>query len=96
MKIASLTVSAALLAGVSTVSLSVPSFAQAAAAEDESRLDEIIVTANKRAENLQQTPLAITAVTAGYLVNRAKCHCASGDDQRHCGCRYDPGHQYCG
>ena len=46
--------------------LSAPSvFAQAApAAESSGGLEEVVVTARYRAENLQQTPIAITAITA--------------------------------
>jgi iron complex outermembrane receptor protein len=55
-----------LLCGVGLVGLSTAAFAQAAPA-DESGLDEIVVTANKRSENLQQAPLAISAVSAEQL-----------------------------
>jgi iron complex outermembrane receptor protein len=40
-------------------------FAQAAPASDSTGgLEEVVVTARYRAENLQQTPIAITAITA--------------------------------
>jgi iron complex outermembrane recepter protein len=52
---------AALLTSVSAAGLTVPAIAQDAV-EDDSGLEEIVVTANKREENLQQTPLAISAV----------------------------------
>ncbi|QTH19855.1 TonB-dependent receptor [Rhizorhabdus wittichii] len=69
------------LARASTIALAIattaPSFAQAtpsqaavpAAAEDNSvaGVEEIVVTAERRAENLQRTPIAITALTANSL-----------------------------
>jgi iron complex outermembrane recepter protein len=66
MKIVSITTSALLLSAVSLVGLSAPAFAQAAA-DDDGGLAEIVVTANKRQENLQQAPLAISAVSAEQL-----------------------------
>ncbi len=55
-----------LLAGIVTIFMSEQALAQNAAAEtaDSGKLEEIVVTAQKREQNLQQTPLAITAVTA--------------------------------
>jgi iron complex outermembrane recepter protein len=47
--------------------LSVPVYAQE---PDVSTLDEIIVTARKVAENLQETPIAITAITGAALDDR--------------------------
>ena len=44
--------------------------AEAAAAPDEGGLTEIIVTAQKRAENLQATPIAISVLGGADLVNR--------------------------
>jgi len=51
-----------------------PAFAQNTQAQDEGNeaqdsggLTEIVVTAQKREEGLQDTPIAITAVCAGYL-----------------------------
>ena len=38
--------------------------------EPASALEEVVVTARKRTENLQQTPLSITAVTAAALADR--------------------------
>jgi iron complex outermembrane recepter protein len=48
--------------------------AQQAATNDEAagQLEEIVVTAEFRKENLQQTPVAITAVTGDMLENRAQ------------------------
>ncbi len=56
----------ALLGGVSLIGLSTAALAQDAAS-DGSGLKEIVVTANKRSENLQQAPLAISAVSAEEL-----------------------------
>ncbi|MFM9853363.1 MAG: TonB-dependent receptor [Sphingomonadaceae bacterium] len=56
--------SIALLTGASLAGISAPAFGQAAPAKQETGLDEIVVTAQKREENLQQTPLAITAISA--------------------------------
>jgi iron complex outermembrane recepter protein len=56
----------ALMSGAAFCGLTTPAFAQQAA-EDESTLGEIVVTAQKREENLQQTPLAISAVSAEQL-----------------------------
>ncbi len=66
MKIVKLTMSALLLSGASLVGLSAPAFAQEAAEADDG-LDEIVVTANKREENLQRAPLSISAVSAEQL-----------------------------
>ncbi len=59
-------VSATLLAGVSMAGFVVPAYAQDAD-EGSSGLEEIVVTANKREENLQQAPLAISAVGSEQL-----------------------------
>jgi iron complex outermembrane recepter protein len=66
MKSFNFAVSAAFLATVSVGALSAPAFAQAAAA-DEGGLNEIVVTAQKRGENLQQTPLAISAISSEQI-----------------------------
>ena len=57
----------ALCASASSLGLAAPAFAQAAAEAESTGLDEIIVTAQKRGENLQQTPLAISAISAAQL-----------------------------
>ncbi|MDF7774762.1 TonB-dependent receptor [Sphingomonas sp. AOB5] len=64
----------ATLAAASTlaIALATPAFAQNAPAapqetEEASGLTEIVVTANRRAQNLQDVPIAITAVTAETL-----------------------------
>jgi iron complex outermembrane receptor protein len=53
--------SAALLAGPALAQ------AQAAAAEPEGGLEEIVVTAERRETNLQDTPISVTALNAGAL-----------------------------
>ncbi len=69
MKLYNRVVSAALLAGVSTAGFVMPAYAQeaAAGAEENDGLDEIVVTANKREENLQRAPLAISAVSSEQM-----------------------------
>lgn len=64
----------ALLAGTAGASLAtaMPAFAQASPEEtttevEEARTNEIIVTARRRAENIQDVPAAITAITADDL-----------------------------
>ncbi|MEA1672520.1 TonB-dependent receptor plug domain-containing protein [Nitrospirillum sp. BR 11163] len=57
-----------LLAGVALVALQAPARAQSVApADTDGVLQEIVVTAQKRAENLQDVPVAITALTAETL-----------------------------
>jgi iron complex outermembrane receptor protein len=63
----------ALLAGTS-----VPALAQTAPADDEAGLGEIIVTAQRRDENIQDVPLSITAIGGEKLGNIS----ASGADIR--------------
>ncbi len=56
------------MAGVSLLAMSVQAVAQDAAAPSEAGgLEEIVVTAQKRAENLQSVPIAVTAVTGASL-----------------------------
>lgn len=57
----------ALLTGTALCVLAVPAYAQEAPPEEGSGLEEIVVTANKRSENLQQAPLAISAVSSEQL-----------------------------
>ncbi|MGB5078198.1 MAG: TonB-dependent receptor [Sphingorhabdus sp.] len=57
---------AMLCTGASTLGLSVPAMAVQESSE-QAGLEEIVVTANKREENLQQTPLAISAVSSEQL-----------------------------
>ena len=58
---------AALFASVSALGMTSQAFAQAADEANSGGLDEIIVTAQKRGENLQQTPLAISAISSEQL-----------------------------
>ena len=67
MKNARFNASAILLSGASLVCMLAPAFAQQVVAGERSGLDEIVVTANKREENLQQAPLAISAISAEQL-----------------------------
>lgn len=60
------TMAFALLGSVSIAGLSVPALAQDADQND-GGLEEIVVTANKREENLQQAPLSISAVGSEQL-----------------------------
>jgi iron complex outermembrane receptor protein len=60
-----------LLAGAA-FAVTLPAFAQAAATEDDTGgIAEILVTAQKRAENVQDVPIAISAFTAEALQERA-------------------------
>jgi iron complex outermembrane receptor protein len=64
-----------LLAGVSTALVATPAFAQdapaqAAPAGEQGGLEEIIVTAQKRQERLQDVPVSVTAVGAEQLENQ--------------------------
>jgi iron complex outermembrane recepter protein len=61
---------AASAAGVLTLLSTSPAVAQQAPAEDTGGLQEVVVTAQYRAENLQQTPIAITAITAQDMQQR--------------------------
>jgi iron complex outermembrane recepter protein len=58
---------AALFASVSALGMSSQAFAQAADDASSGGLDEIIVTAQKRGENLQKTPIAISAISSEQL-----------------------------
>jgi iron complex outermembrane receptor protein len=59
---ASLFASAAIMAGVS-----LPALAQTAPAEDDSANAEIIVTAQKRAQNVQDVPVAVSVISGAAL-----------------------------
>jgi iron complex outermembrane recepter protein len=60
------------LATTSLIGLSAPAFAQTAPAASESEdSGEIIVTARRRDETLQSTPVAITAINAAQLESKA-------------------------
>ncbi len=61
----------AVLTSVSVLGLSsAPAFAQEAAAEDDGGLTEIVVTAQKREQNLQDVPAAISAFSAEAMAQR--------------------------
>jgi iron complex outermembrane recepter protein len=61
-----------LMSGVAIVTvLASPAFAQDAAEEQQGGIQEIVVTAQKRAENVQDVPIAISAFTAEALSERA-------------------------
>lgn len=60
----------ALQALVGASMLSAPAFAQNAQPQASESSDEIVVTARRRAENLQDTPIAVTAITAAALEER--------------------------
>lgn len=61
------TVGAVLAAGVSMMAMAAPAFAQQGPAEAGGRLDEIVVTAQKREQNLQDVPIAISAISGAKL-----------------------------
>ena len=44
--------------------------AQSQAEEQDVGLEEIVVTANKRSENLQDVPVAVSAISASALANQ--------------------------
>jgi iron complex outermembrane recepter protein len=62
-----------LLATASLIFVATPAFAQdaqvPAEAEDTGGLEEIIVTAQKREQNLQNVPVSVTALSAEALAN---------------------------
>ena len=62
---------AAALAGTALSGLATPAFAQAAAEASADDSTEIIVSARRRDEALQDTPVAITAVNAEMIENKA-------------------------
>ena len=61
-------VKAALAATVSLFVVASPALAQDA--QDDSGFGDIVVTAQKRAENIQDVPIAISAVSSEYLESR--------------------------
>ena len=68
MKLFSLGTRFALLSSAGLAAIATPAMAQnAAPAADEPKLEEIVVTANKRSESLQKVPLSITAIPAAQL-----------------------------
>jgi iron complex outermembrane recepter protein len=58
------------LAGIIAICVTSPSFAQEAPVDDDSGLTEIVVTAQKRSENLQDVPIAISVLGSEGLENR--------------------------
>jgi iron complex outermembrane receptor protein len=61
-----------LMSGVAIAAMLVsPAFAQEATEEEQGGIQEIVVTAQKRAENVQDVPIAISAFTADALSERA-------------------------
>jgi len=54
------------------IALATPAFAQDSAAEDDSANGEIIVTAQKRSENLQDIPLAVSVLSGESLAQAAR------------------------
>ena len=50
--------------------MAMPAIAQETAAQDSGGIGDIVVTAQKRAENVQDVPLAISAVSSEYLESR--------------------------
>ncbi len=59
-----------LLAGLSAFALVQPAFAQQAEGEADTGLEEIVVTAQKREQNLQNVPVAVTALGAEAIANQ--------------------------
>lgn len=59
-------------AAVSVSALSLPALADTQASSEAGNLEEIVVTAQFRAQNLQETPVAITAVNADMMEQRGQ------------------------
>jgi iron complex outermembrane recepter protein len=59
------------LAGTSLLAFTTPVFAQEAQGADEADSGEIIVTARRRNESLQDTPVALTAINASMIEDKA-------------------------
>lgn len=55
---------------LASTAMAMPAIAQDSAAEDTGGIGDIVVTAQKRAENVQDVPLAISAVSSEYLEAR--------------------------
>jgi iron complex outermembrane receptor protein len=74
-----------LICGVAAATFTVPAFAQEATAPaatpEQSQTDEIVVTAQFREQNLQDTPLAITAVSGAMLEARSQTSIADVANQ---------------
>jgi hypothetical protein len=67
-----------------------PAYAQDAAGGDSGGIPDIVVTAQKRAENVQDVPIAISAFTAEALSERAVTSGIAVQHltQCHAGCRH--------
>ncbi len=59
-----------LLAGLSAMALAQPVLAQEVAEADQGGLEEIIVTAQKRDQNMQSVPVAVTALSGEAIANQ--------------------------
>jgi iron complex outermembrane recepter protein len=59
------------LAGTSVLAFTTPAFAQEAPGAEEADSNEIIVTARRRNESLQDTPVAVTAINASMIADKA-------------------------
>lgn len=59
------------LAGTSLLAFTTPAFAQEAQGAEEADSGEIIVTARRRNELLQDTPVALTAINASMIEDKA-------------------------
>ena len=55
---------------LASTAMAMPAIAQDSAAQDSGGIGDIVVTAQKRAENVQDVPLAISAVSSEYLESR--------------------------
>ena len=55
---------------LASTAMAMPAIAQDSATEDPGGIGDIVVTAQKRAENVQDVPLAISAVSSEYLESR--------------------------
>jgi iron complex outermembrane receptor protein len=55
---------------LASTAMAMPAIAQGSATEDTGGIGDIVVTAQKRAENVQDVPLAISAVSSEYLEAR--------------------------
>jgi iron complex outermembrane receptor protein len=60
------------LAALAMVAFAAPAYAQDAAAEDESVPGEIVVTAQKRAENVQDVPVAVSVLSGERLADASR------------------------
>ena len=66
------TSSALPLAALALVAFAAPAYAQDAAAEDENAPGEIVVTAQKRSENVQDVPVAVSVLSGERLAEASR------------------------